>query len=380
MPHTELPAVTGQSDPTPWFYSYAGPSDEVLRVANVATMQDTIMPIAHPGVNASWELDFDGPSLQCSEVDRTIADDFGHRFNKLVNLNWSRRQNGYVVWFPRGPANDSDSIELPIRSNWTTGNISSLDIGSVVAPPTYETLNRTKEPLDMFVLTKPFQLSDLLSFTNENNDGLEILHCQLHDATYHVSFDYSSGDQQIALDVGTSSPEDAINGIPGVLYKVQNQMTDYWEYPCRSDHAHELLCCYNQPQLLQTLSYQAMMEAFSRNLRGSVYLYRTKDSVTTAFGTDSNVMQTTLAQAKNLAFLTAAKSMANVSSYAATFQSEVKGNQSGIAADLNGAKVDFRGAYTDLGERPVLNMDVKEIIEKMFQNFTISLMSSAALQ
>ena len=389
MPHTELPSAVGYSDPTPWFYSYAGPSDAVLRVANVVTVDGVIMPIVPPGTNASWQADFDGPALECSQVDHDVAIQFGKDFNAVLReyqdpqgyayIAWEHRQYGYIAWFPNGTARDQEFVELPFLTNVSRNDTQSLQIGSFVPPPTYETLNRSTQSLEMMIWTKPFQLQSLQSYKNDDTDGLEMLKCRLYNSSYHVSFDYTGRHQNISIDVARDASTSAIQGIPGVLYKVQNQLTDYWEYPCRGENSHEMPCCYNNPKLLQTLSYQAIADAFTRKLQGSVFLDTTKDRISMAFHADSDFMQTTLASAKDTAFLATGQSPENVS-HASTFQSEARGNRSSITLGLDGSRVDFSGAYTESQEKAGSDLSLKDAIEEMFLNFTVSLMSSAALQ
>lgn len=389
MPHTELPSAVGYSDPTPWFYSYAGPSDAVLRVANVVTVEGVIMPIFPPGTNASWHMDFDGPALECDQVDHDIATRFGDDFNAVLSeyrapgdygyIAWEHRQYGYIAWFPNGTARDKESIELPFLTNVSRNDTQSLQIGSFVPPPTYETLNRTTQSLEMMIWTKPFQLHSLLDYKNDDTDGLEMLKCRLYNRSYHVSFDYARGHQNITIDVVRDAPASPIQGIPGVLYKIQNQQTDYWEYPCRGEKSQELPCCYSNPNLLQTLSFQAIADAFTRKLQGSVFLDTTKDRISIGFHADSDFTQTTLASAKDTVFLATGQSPENVS-HAATFQSETKAKRSSVTRGLNGSRIDFSGAYTEAEEKLPSELSLKDAIEEMFQNFTVSLMSSAALQ
>lgn len=378
MPHTELPSAVGYHDPTPWFYSYSGPSDAVLRVANTVVVDGAIMSISSLGANASWLMEFPGPSLTCSGVENRVALQFGDDFNSLLRKHFSHRQYGYIAWFPNGTTQQEATIQLPVEGSPARKNITALDFGALVPPGTYGTLNRSTLPLQMYVLRKTFQLSDLLSYQNDDNDGLEILQCSLYNATYRVSFDYTRGVQNVTISTDQQTQE-VLNSIPGVLYKVQNQQTDYFEFPCQEDVNHELPCCYNNPRLLQTLSYQAIMDAFSQRMMGSVYLDTTKDQVSMAFRTDSGIMQTTLASSKDLAFLSGAQSPLNLT-YATTFQSEVQANKSEITLSSNGSRVDFSGAYT-IDEKGLANgLNLKDAIEQVFQNFTVSLMSSAALQ
>lgn len=73
---------------------YPGPSAVVTRIAQAVAAQGATLPIPAPALNASWELNFMGPSLECSEVDDAFM---GLLENKLEPI-MAYGVSAYTIW------------------------------------------------------------------------------------------------------------------------------------------------------------------------------------------------------------------------------------------------------------------------------------------
>lgn len=169
-----------------------------------------------------------------------------------------------------------------------------------------------------------------------------------------------------------------------MLQKHVNAATDFEGFPCSKSAVEKLRCCYNQPALLQTLSYQAIMDAFTQSINVVIYMDGLKpDGVwmgsANSFYSDSGIMQTTLAQSEDLGYLRKALRSQPRQDGALTFQAAIAANESGVLVPRNGTELDFVGVSNSNAADSGSEM-LSEMIEDLFMNLTISLMRSSALQ
>lgn len=391
MPYNWVPRAENYTGPQPYYFDYIGPSDDLLRMTNAVTSNGDIMPITPPGLNASWSLDFYGPSLECDDVVDAVRDDFMDglvKYLRNTKNGGAQQQYGYIAWYPTF---DAEEIRVPATANRSDATFLAVnsdsalvDVGSLVQPATVPTLDRSSKPLEMMVLTQSFK--PLSSADPEKDPALKLRSCQLFNTTYHVLFDYTSGNQIINVTTATDPDEGPVHSIPGVLHKHVNAATDFEGYPCSQLGGRNLRCCYNSPSLLPTLSYQAIMDAFTQSMKGVIYMDGLKsDGVwmgsATSFYTDTDIMQTRLSQSDDLAYLRTALRSQPEDAGALTFQAVIAENNSSVLVPSNGTTVDFTGTYTTTASRASASGKLlSETIEELFTNLTISLMSSAVLQ
>lgn len=81
-------------------YVYNGPSQAVLEVSNAVMAQGKLLQIHPPAPNASWVMDFVGPSLQCSDVDNGMHQRLRENINAGMNATEGAYLYGYLGWFP----------------------------------------------------------------------------------------------------------------------------------------------------------------------------------------------------------------------------------------------------------------------------------------
>ena len=185
-----------------------------------------------------------------------------------------------------------------------------------------------------------------------------MLQCQLFNSTYHVSFEYLEGIQSISIDAPHVATDNGVENIatvtgswadpPGVPPCPYLSFPDKEPGPCRFD-----------PDVLQALSYQSIMDAFLGNLQGVISFDQGEISG------QSRILSTALLDTPELSFLKVNPSDLTVSKELAA-----------VLSSYNTTEV--RGLVNRLAGTS--HQTLQEAIEQMFQNATVSLMSSAALQ
>jgi hypothetical protein len=359
-----MPYVYSGSGPdTLGTYLWDGPSQPLLEVANAVMAGGEILPIPSPAPNASWELDFYAPTLKCTsipedlhqQVRRNIAQAMGEGVLKLYGyLAWYAGHLGY--W-------DGETVRsMPLMSdspNSTlkfTGNdeTSSEGVSILIAAMS-----------SMFEITDKERFDALAANGGWNGsapswvDGT-MIRCDVYNSSYKVNFAYVEGSQKIDIAVADKHNETRMELDGTILGPNPDHLAENGcEHPelIRSD---QVPSCYTNPVMLQKLSYQAIASAFMSNLKGAMYL-NDDDQLQR----ESNIMNTALLATPDLSFL---KTRAAVTSSDDTLQAQIKK----ISSDSTKGLI-----RTD---NTTSSQPLARAIEQMFQNYTVSLMSSPALQ
>ena len=196
-----------------------------------------------------------------------------------------------------------------------------------------------------------------------------LLQCQLVDSTYNVAFEYVNGNQTVAIKVPRTMPEEpdtAISKITGPTnascvgfsagyLRPHGQPDNQPDWPER--------CDFDQG-LARQLAYKSILDAFFAIISGPVGLDQS---------TAANVLSTTLLRTRELNFLTNYARAMDPYSGAKGFEynNALSGLSTAGRADLAGLIVP-----EPEDQRPAL----ADELEIMFQNLTVSLMSSTAFQ
>lgn len=316
-------------------YAYSGPQFEVQRAVTASVTEAQILGITPPYLNSSWTLAFDGPALSCSIVNSTMNNTISE--NIYAAMNDSSLQYLYLSWTP-----SYDSV-LPFVYNDEYFDLHTATIG----PQTTDTRTgypanlypETLSPLTLFVAALPNGLSEEInSFTNYTVPVLAnatIAQCVLQNVSYTVDFAFTNGVQNVRII--TDDPHNAIT----------------WSARFRGNTL--------SASTVEGFSYQAVMHAFGDVLVGSIRLSNRGDP---KFYMTSSAISTELANANELEFL---------SSYNFTNP----GTNTGLTLhDMpNGT---WNGLSVARTRTPRASMT--EILEGMFQNATVSLMTSYMLR
>lgn len=352
--------------PTGWYgapicygadWIYGGPSNAVKKVVNAVMASGAILPIAPPPTtNASWTLQFDGPALRCGKAEpHAIA----QVQNSLVRYYQKGQDTldtyGYLAWVRDLSTQDIAPFQATSnRSNasftWTPGDVPNPDLLFGTFPELYGEL---LTPVD-----RP----------NASNIGDNVYHCQFRNAKYHVAFNYTGGTQ----DVRINSIDDAAGDQPIAIHQSTagpSAACLYWSHDLYTTGYCSECCnlCEWDSIPFSGLSYQAIVDAFLQNIKGRIYSaiqysYRAEKQTTIA---DSRILSTALGQASDLAFL-------------ANPKTDVLSLSSAWYQDSDHLVPAVQGLITH--SQATSSLTLSNMMEDLFTNFTVSLMSSPALQ
>ena len=192
-----------------------------------------------------------------------------------------------------------------------------------------------------------------------------LLQCQLVDSTYNVAFEYVNGNQTVAIKVPRTMPEEPVTAISKITgptnascvgfsagyLRPHGQPDNQPDWPER--------CDFDQG-LARQLAYKSMLDAFFNLIGGIVALDQS------SAGT---ILATTLLRSRELHFLT---------NYARTMERSSPDWQNAHSGLFKAGRTDLAGLIIPepMEKRPALARE----LEVMFQNLTVSLMSSTTFQ
>ena len=294
----DMPPGGNQPDGEPVPYFYAGPSEDVKAVVEYVTSQRHFAPIASPYPNASWTLNFPGPALECTDMSTGFQDAVRHNIAQSILDNYNSPSSscttwGYLAWTGMS---DSTNTTLPFvkagNGTWKL-NSPSLFNGTGAGPGPIAT-----KPEQFYLVTMPDAMSiyqtgshSLMEVCNTlyspkpTVSDIEsiifrgtptMIQCQVQNATYRISFDYTNGVPEISAT--TSIMHDTalipIDWVYGPAFFLEsgskfslpscstlNQIGGFLE----DDYS-----CYFNETILSSLSYQAIAEAFFDKMVGTV--------------------------------------------------------------------------------------------------------------
>lgn len=335
-----------------------------------------VLPITPPALNSSWYLEFHGPSLACDylpdEIIRQIEKNIA---SWLINGTDGDCHSppGYLGWFGELPFVDAKN-----RSNLST----SLTTLTVSPSDLYATMTNTIRLAILPNIGESVSMGSrtlrkacvnvggnaVVDLDSSPLGGLEkdasMLECRLSNSTYMVNFDFLNGQQSIGIKTQKNESTVPFNSISylfgptltgsetcGTLFNSKISYTDLLKnnFTCRFDES-----------VMQSLAYQGVMEGFTNLLKGKLVAVGGEPIVG-----DSLITTTTLMNTKELSMLSGS-SAGSISLGSAALQDRLshtdQAYSSGVIAAMNAT-------------RPLL-----DTLEEMFQNYTVSLMSSPHLQ
>ncbi|KAI5199164.1 hypothetical protein AUEXF2481DRAFT_31775 [Aureobasidium subglaciale EXF-2481] len=329
-------------------YLYRRPQFEVMKIVAAAAGQDDVLPFSAPGSqpNASYVQQFAGPALQCNDVAEPLRGEI------LTNVNTSTFSEytsyGYLSWTP------SDENSLPFLLENVTSNgesYSEYQLQSYALGPG----RGSSTPLSLFVATfpnmqNPYTAGSLISDYDYVGNAT-IVKCQLKNATYASSFNWTNGIRDLNI---TVSP-----GSDGIVYHEGVDCSQFLYTPGVSvsdalKNGSDDISDYNNT-IIQNFAYQSVMHAFGSIVTGSINYPRFPNGLVVA----TNVMDTVLGATPELLQL----------------QNSTAGQMKGLAS--LGRKV-WPGISVE--SLPENSLDLRSSLEGLFQNVTMSLMSSKLLQ
>lgn len=327
--------------------TYNKPQYPVQKMVQGSLISNSIMPISAPSSNSSWSLDFYGPALSCTILDDTDNDGFRRKVLRNYGEGFyygAFMWLAYLAWVP--DASDATNGSLPFTGEFENCTLRSGTVGG--------------SPLTFYVMIPPFNQIDGREFAYNSTknqttniivdyiaNNTTLMQVQLHNASYNANFTFKDGFQ--AVQVNTSAPINDVHYLAG--YHNETLSPDY------DADVNITRLTLNQTGA-ENLAYQAVMEAFTSLFLGSV---RLDDSLSASasqaqIDTNTSVAMTSLLEAREMASLSDAISGSNTN----------LGNTNWDGASVVTNQTSKRG--------------VTDLMEEMFRNATISLMSSSALK
>ena len=193
-----------------------------------------------------------------------------------------------------------------------------------------------------------------------------MLECKLHNATYQTTFHFRDGVQAVRSQLSENRTSNTVpilklvrgpgaNGIGAGDCSTLNEDNsgDGYGSPCDFDSS-----------LLPQIAYQSILQAFTTLITGNITL----DSTTMGLTDSTAIRSTGLVNSRELYYLT---------DYAVTTNSTVD-SPALQKAIFNSSESGMSGLMKL--QQGVSDISLQDALETMFQNFTISLMTSSALQ
>ncbi|KAJ5403013.1 uncharacterized protein N7487_008909 [Penicillium crustosum] len=356
--------------PSKWATAYMGPSSETESIVSSVATQGTILQIEPPAANSSWSVEFYGPMIVCDNVNQTLANHITQDVVLAINASKVITNDtqelvrySYLSWAP-----ESDTLNGSTPFYHANGSDTytqrSLGLGPLVQSP--DDLSRVwgpekpgvdGPPLSLFVATFPRALEytkfqQVIKNMDRAVQNATIVHCALHNASYQVDLTYVNRDQTIhARDITVLNGVSHFGGVTNV---------DFKEGKASSDTSF-----LHNPYLMESLSYQSIMEAFGRLLFGSV----------------SNEIHVIKSAQSNQNGIISGTNNLNTSILTTSLKNteEIRFIQSIISPGPKSPFEDYwdgRSVRASNESSPVLS----KALEELFRNITFSLMSSNMFQ
>ncbi|KAH9845706.1 hypothetical protein Tdes44962_MAKER01137 [Teratosphaeria destructans] len=372
----------------PETYTYGGPSVKVQGIAKAVGAGGGIHPFISPYTNASWNIQFPGPALQCSR----LPDSEAHEV-KISIANWTFADRncysapGYLAWMQA--ANGSEiTPPFTMKANTSSGNVTwDFSKGDWTA----SAANNANATFYMALLPGMLQSEAMsthsvlkaciTSGTSESPLGnlavnASLIRCDLVNATYNLDYEVINSNPLVKPEVEIIQPATPVSMVKSVLGPDQFNKTKGFSEDCvrlimedgtsmdLTDDDDDKLQCVFDEDLIWRMSYQSVLLAFSSILVGSVSLGDGSGNMLF----DTSVLSTAIGESKELAYLR--QQSQSPSGFQQNLQAALQATNNTRAVGLTRSS-----SNTTDGEGPALI----PTMEQLFQNLTISLLSSRDL-
>ena len=342
-------------------YSYNGPSQALRRLATAIGAQGAILPIVPPSPNASWTSTFDAPTLQCHELPQNEQSDVQNNIAEHIKKD-CKDSHAYLVWYDALPYSSTGSTGLNSSDGLVTAGFDLDEMPKrqradfrIAVIPQLLVVNDDATGTDQPWACNQLDIGgDPRTFVEKMSPNSTILQCSLAESSYKVDFNFTNGEQNVSTARDVFDPGQSIEFLNMVYGPSDtcNNLTLTLEPPVNGKRT-----CKFDGSLLRRLSYQAMLDAFLGVVGGNIGVSAEKMIA------DSNIVNTVLVNSYELNFLTDYE------------WEQQKGGKETLQVHLRNTKnEDIAGLFepSALGPRRSLSQN----LERLFENFTISLMNS----
>ncbi|KAF2716003.1 hypothetical protein K431DRAFT_350651 [Polychaeton citri CBS 116435] len=375
-------AARESSDLREFFYN--GPQFELERVAVAVAAQGAILSITPPKPNATWSLTFPGPRINCQRLANDTSNDIMEILREssaYINCN---NAFGYLAWTPTNGSVAPSTATLASQGLGPIDNNASQPAALYVALFPYiedyqgKDPNRTEQDASAELSERkvhvgghgPMVVPTSQKGCNAPAAAPDMLKCELWNSTYNVTFDYVNGEQKVALQLEDIAPVSALASLqannPEYLEVYSQNIPD-----CQLDTPRNVSgsrCAYN-PAAVKNIAYQSTMDAFGRLIVGQIGFDHDMSEVKggSALNLNTTIVSTSLFDAPEMGFLRSWVQGLQYSQGLGQLQSAVaKSGDSDVT-------------YLASNDSTTSQVSLAAAMEQMFQNITISLMSSPYL-
>jgi hypothetical protein len=326
-------------------FAYSNPQIFVQQVVTATTSAGQILNITAPFSNSSWNLDFYGPALSCGPAEAILRQKITNQVLATIVPSGESENEcggggllnyGYLSWTPGSGDNASLPFDYSISGIKESYTLRSTTLGLVNSSLTlfFMAISRMINSDDLLVCCENTTCwQDYKDFVT----SAPIICCTAYNASYTSRFNYPNGVQSVDIAV-----KEALNEV-GFLSNV-TLWTQAWDRTTFS-------------VALESFAYQAVIDAFGKMVVGSILSDENGYN-----GNTTNIGATNLVNTKELGFLKALGSYTQEP----TLQSYLPST----------------GLWIRTSKVPQIDdtIGLAQAIEEMFQNCTVSLMSSPMLQ
>lgn len=366
----------------PTNYCFQGGNIMVERIASAVVPQGRILQITPPAPNATWSLDFWGPSLECIAVEGQQRYDIWSNVYRFLNNGTNCYLSyGYLACLPTSTgylpfANESGSMTFR-TDDLTYGVPARLLVGLI--PQMFNRENSfSTEIIPGACVMWDGGGGATTTASLENNAWAEaffndstLLSCELLNRSQKATFEYVNGDQTVVVTADTSTnstpvvPVDCVTG-PALgdqegIGQMQIQQQATWPN-CSTLNVNGQQCSFD-PEVVRLLSFQGIASVFNRLLIGTIGLGGI-DAPTPFLDPDSSVLGTMLLDTLEFSFIKNYSTRESFPQLQDQINSESGSEYPGLSSPVS------------TGSRG----NLKDALETLFQNVTISLLSEQYLQ
>jgi hypothetical protein len=320
----------------PQVFDYFGPSQLLSQIATATAARGEILAIPPPALNASWKLEFWGPSIRCTNVSDPLRGEFLNNIGTYIQD--MHNPPSYLAWTPWENVYVNDS--LPFINGSSGMELRNFYGDSRTVFLAYDNSLHGSLPEDVdYAITN----HTIVEGWPQLLSNLTILKCDLYNSSYALNFQYTNGAQHIDVSKTTSSQnplttmESRIN-LPAGPQGIWNDST------CNTNTSAYSPC--SSQVYLQMASYYAIFNALSGLIFGAI------DSTKI----DSLVSNTVLVDTDELRFL--------------SDQTDVRD------------RLAVSPAFQDIPFQPPQGTrgSLTKVLEQLIENITISVLSEPYLQ
>ncbi|PKK42204.1 hypothetical protein CI102_14753 [Trichoderma harzianum] len=351
-------------------WEYSNPQYSVLEAVAASITEGHILPIPSPHQNATWLLEFPGPALSCQSIEMgsTLYNSITNNILTAMVADASPtdglciRSFGYVSWVPTVDVETMAINRLPFPDMISANDTYEPPPGTL-GPVAAASPATSANALTLYIAALPGMVDSAAARGCTNSDGtfteyalhqlanITVTQCTMYNTSYIANFTYTDGIQSVNLTTQASyNYVTGIEGTSGVSPLMDRLSGDTPSYDV---------------QLVENFAYQAVMDAFGRMFVGTIMANTEAANAegTSAQSIGTQMVITPLLSTREFNFLQGA-----VSDISTSLQTEVESSGSEL---WNGVSVQ---------QPPNSTLPMASVIEEMFKNATISLMSSPLLQ